>query len=367
MNLLAKCAAVVVIISLWDSQTLGQAPQRFELIEPNGQVTATVQFRHSSLLISESTGQRFLFQREPRYDSIDGGFLSYYNQTLNRVIRLPRSGRGAMQTADFDDLTPRYQVMRRTIRPVVGPPGSPGIVAGGGLLGPVLGTGPRIVPDYGGGGPNALNYPYSAYRNGLRRFRQPQSVLLQSKTVPNPPLPPVTIQLASSGSRELRVAVNDLQSPSQTQKLKIAPRTSVPVKLQRDSGATLVQRFQVVTPLGDVVTRDITTPVPPAVRYEVVVHEWAMQSVAIDRTGRSANVIEDINFQGRGLGRFPLPAGDQLQAGTIDAYQVAKQSGNQGSVAPLIEPKTNAPDNVSNLERAIFEAQQRAVRKNGGR
>lgn len=86
-----------------------------------------------------------------------------------------------------------------------------------------------------------------------------------------------------------------------------------------------------------------------------------MQSVAIDRTGKSPSVIEDINMQGRGIGRFVLPAGSHLQSGTIDVYQMAEAVGNPGAVAPLVpDERFPGSQNATPLERAILDAQLRA-------
>ncbi|MGI9470308.1 MAG: hypothetical protein ACR2NZ_02170, partial [Rubripirellula sp.] len=106
-----------------------------------------------------------------------------------------------------------------------------------------------------------------------------------------------------------------------------------------------------------------------ATRYEIVVHEWAMQSVAIDRTGKSPNVIEDINFQGRGIGRFLLPAGPALQSGVIGVYSAAASQGNAGTVQPIV-PTEDLPvrgNNARRLEDAVLEAQRAAQRRASGR
>ena len=87
-----------------------------------------------------------------------------------------------------------------------------------------------------------------------------------------------------------------------------------------------------------------TTPVPPAPRYELVIHEWKLQSVAIDRTGKSPNVIEDTNFQGKGIGRFLLPPGDQLKSGTLDVVRTALEARNAGSVSPLLDDSGRTPE-----------------------
>jgi hypothetical protein len=123
----------------------------------------------------------------------------------------------------------------------------------------------------------------------------------------------------------------------------------------------LVRRYATYDAFGLPVTRSVSIPIPPESRYEVVVHEWAVQSVAIDRTGKSPDPIEDINMQGRGIGRFRLPPADQLRGATIDVFARARAADNPGSVAPMVPPdrQTGPADNASRLERAIREVRER--------
>lgn len=212
------------------------------------------------------------------------------------------------------------------------------------------------VPAFGPGPP--LNVTPS-----ILPGRPPQSTLLDSKLVRGPDLPPARVQLQNSTRRPLQVAVVDLIDQTTSQSLRIPPRSQVEVKLARTAGATRISQYRTYDEYGLPVVREIVTEVDPPVRYELAVHEWAMQSVAIDRTGKSPNPIEDINMQGRGIGRFPLPAGEQLQSGSIDVMQAALAANNPGAVGPL--PSEGAgpiSDNASILERAVLEAQQRAIR-----
>jgi hypothetical protein len=68
----------------------------------------------------------------------------------------------------------------------------------------------------------------------------------------------------------------------------------------------------------------------------VSVYEEFLQSIAIDRTGKSPNVIEDINYQPRSVGFLLLPPGDQLQDNSVlDVYRAAADSKNPGAVRKL--------------------------------
>lgn len=330
--------------------------QTYELVDPSGLVGATVEVDRGRLALVERTGERLYFSREARYDSPDGRFVGFLNFELNRILRFPRSGSGQMQTADLDDPNPQF---RHTVR-IVRPFGSTAIIRQAplsGFGGPVVpfdrSAGPVMIPPY-----HLVPYvdPYITGYRGL--IPQPQSVLIDSQTVPNPPLPPARVTLRNDGPREVQVSVVDMKNPSGTRSMRIAAGDFVEVSLDRDSGAKQVQKYRVVTALGETISKEIVRDVPPTARYELVVHEWRIQSVAIDRTaGAGENPIEDINFQGRGIGRFLLPPGPELQSGTIDVYSAARSRGNEATIAPIV-PDDNRGDDSSPLEQAIRDAQR---------
>ncbi len=60
------------------------------------------------------------------------------------------------------------------------------------------------------------------------------------------------------------------------------------------------------------------------------------KSIAIDRTGKSPNPIEDINMQPRSIGFFLVPPGDAIREGSVlDVYRVAEDAKNPGAVRRL--------------------------------
>ncbi len=79
------------------------------------------------------------------------------------------------------------------------------------------------------------------------------------------------------------------------------------MQLPRDAGGRSVEVYQALGLDGTYQNREVVREIPPTVRYQVTIHQWQVQSIAIDRTGKSPNVIEDVNMQGRGLGMFSLP------------------------------------------------------------
>lgn len=358
MRFLFGVLSVLVLVVLTDNAWA----QRFDVVEPSGRVSGTIELSSGRLLFFDESGSRSYFSRERRYDSSDGRFVGYFNFDRNHVLRFPRSCDGSMQTADLDDPYPRFRNTISRVRRAGG--------VRGGYAGANFGSPGYVVPSYGRGfgpsypdtnigyGPSpGYSRPYSA---GYRSPPRAQSVLIDSEVIPNPPLPPARIVLRNDGPREVQVAVVDLASSSAPSSLRLQPRQTREISLERDSGAKRVAHYRVVTPLGDSITKEIVSELPPQIRYEVVVHEWAVQSIAIDRTGKSPNPIEDVNMQGRGIGRFPLPPGPALQSGTIDVYSTARREGNAGTVGPIV-PRSDQPrDNASILERVILDAQRGA-------
>lgn len=331
--IICACAGLLCV-------TLASA-QDYEIVDRAGRVTATATIQRGQLIVVESTGERIVFKREPRYDSADQRFRAFLNLNLQRVLRLPSAGHGVMQIAELDDPQPQFRNTLRSVR--------------------VSEVDTRFGYVPGQGYPYGWNtnsqqgsYPYiSGYRPA-----RPRSVLIDTKTTANPPLPVAKLTLVNSGPEELLVTVVDLKL-DQPKELRIRPSQRIDLELQRDAGAKRVQRYQTINIYGDPVIKQVVTDIPPAVRHEIIVHQWVLQSIAIDRTGKSPSPIEDMNFQGKGLGRFTLPPGDQLQTGTLDVYRAALSARNQGSVTPITAQEKQIGDALPPLQRAIQDLQQR--------
>ncbi|MDA8745175.1 hypothetical protein N9N28_11125 [Rubripirellula amarantea] len=340
--------------------------QTFDFVDASGVPTAKIELGRGRLIVYEHTGERIYFSRDSRYDSVGGGYLGYYNPDLNRVMRFPRSGVGPLQVADFDDPFPRYTTTIRSLRRARPGKGGIAIPRPGFVPAPSLGAsapgwgGPFYPPTFGvypGLDPYGAAFPPS---NGLGYgpiARPPQSVVLDSKIVSGPPLSPARVSFVNDGPRPVEVAIVDRKEPSKQRAFLLAPRQSQQVTLERDPTQTRIQNVRVVTLDGDAITKEITSELSPSDRYEVVVREQQIQSIAIDRTPGGNNAIEDINFSGKGLGRFLLPPGDELQSGTIQVYSAAKSQGNANTVSPILAEE-DYRDQSSPLERVLRDAQR---------
>lgn len=185
----------------------------------------------------------------------------------------------------------------------------------------------------------------------------PAIEMVQHEVRGQPELPPAKTTLVNSQNNELWIVIADLRGGPE-QHIKIPPRGSVDVELERDAGATIVESYQVTNAFGQVFREEFVTAIPPATLYDITVYERFLQSIAIDRTGKSPNKIEDVNYQPKSVGIIPVPPGDQFRGGPVDVYQSAKRRNNAGGVRPIRpedwEPKEKTEDPV---ERALREAQ----------
>lgn len=165
---------------------------------------------------------------------------------------------------------------------------------------------------------------------------QPSYRVVNEQIVSNPQLPPVSLRISNTHSDGLLVLLADRRNPAAPKRLRIPQGGSEIVVLERDSGATVTQTVEWADSFGNWDRREIQIPVPPVVLYDLSVYEEFLQSIAIDATGKSPNVIEDINYQPRSVGFLLLPAGEQLQDNSvIDVYPAAADSQNPGAVRRL--------------------------------
>ncbi|EMI58495.1 hypothetical protein [Rhodopirellula sallentina] len=322
-----------------------------EMVDGYGNITGVVDVARDGLTVIENTGDRFFYRRARDYDLLGGRYLGFYNQGLNRIIRFPRSGRGPVERADLNTPYPQFVPASVSVRPIgsgpgfapyidvwlaprpvvpaypgITPYGVPPVVSGYYSSGTTLSVGP-IGPAIGLG-PSPL---ISRFPNA-----QLQSTVSESRIVEVGRLKPVEIEFVNTHNETLIVTLTDVRHPGREPEYRLEPGGSQRVRLPRDAGQVRIDLYESFDPLGNPVQREHRVALAPEPRYEVIVHRLRIQSIAIDRTGKSPNEIEDINVQGVGVGRFILPPGDQLVSGTIDVYAVATGAANPGSVAPIV-------------------------------
>jgi hypothetical protein len=166
----------------------------------------------------------------------------------------------------------------------------------------------------------------------------PQYRTVQQQFVANPPLPPINITLLNTHQDELLILFADHRNSRNPTKIRIPVGKGEPIQIQRDAGGSIVETVEIADALGNWSQQQYTTPVPPSVLYDLSVYEIFLQSIAIDRTGKSPNPVEDTNYQPRSIGYFLIPPGSEMQPDmVIDVYQTAVEAGNAGAVRRLNE------------------------------
>jgi len=159
---------------------------------------------------------------------------------------------------------------------------------------------------------------------------------IQQSFLPNASLPSIPVQFVNTHREALIVLVADLRSGISLQRLRIPAGSQLTYTLDRDSGGTFIETFEVRSPFGRWERREFRTAIPPAAYYDISVYEEFLQSIAIDRTGTSPDPIEDINYQPRSIGLFIVPPGPAVAAGTtFDLYSLAQAANNAGAVRRL--------------------------------
>ena len=194
----------------------------------------------------------------------------------------------------------------------------------------------------------------------------PQFRTAQQQVVPSAPLRPVSARIVNSHSDTLIVLVADRRHTQSIQKLRIPAGGSERIQLDRDPGASIVETVETMDTFGNWNQQQFNTPIPPAVLYDMSVYEEFLQSIAIDRTGKSPNPIEDINYQPRSIGFFLIPPGNELpENADIDAHRIAEDAQNPGAVRrlnPRDLQKANATPETDPLKDLLNKFQkQRAA------
>lgn len=169
------------------------------------------------------------------------------------------------------------------------------------------------------------------------------------------PLPPAQVRLRNSHRNELLVVLGDLRTGQVARQLRIPAGGISMIDIPRDPGGVLIERYEILTPNGYVAIDEIQTLLPPASWFDLSVYEIFLQSIAIDRTGKSPQAIEDVNYQPRSIGFFVLPPGNRLADDVVlDPYQTAMAQQNPGGVRPLQRQSPTRPSEDI-LERTLRE------------
>ncbi|QDS95441.1 hypothetical protein FF011L_42370 [Roseimaritima multifibrata] len=199
----------------------------------------------------------------------------------------------------------------------------------------------------------------ASYQRPPAHLHLPVVRLVQHEYRPLPAGRPARIQLFNSHRSEIRIVLTDLMNQRSYPQQSIQPGQSIPVSLERDLGGEIIERYEVSDSTGRIHVDEFITVVPPAILYDISVYEKFLQSIAIDRTGKSPNVIEDVNYQAKSVGIFPLPAGNALRDGMqIDVWQEAVLQANPGGVrGPISLPSQRTPA-LSPMEKVLQEQQR---------
>ncbi len=260
--------------------------------------------QQASLVIRDAAGQESLYRREPQLDSNDGQWTGYYSRDVRQAIQWPQSNQGPMRIGTLDR---SQQWQFRTSRM-------------------------SIQPQQNGNASNTFLKPSTPILPAV----QPLYRSVSQNVISNSPLPPAEVTLTNTHNETLILLIADQRNGGTTQKLRIPRGASERFTIERDSGATIVETFEVRSNYGDWDRREFRTPVPPAPIYDISVYEEFLQSIAIDRTGTSPNPIEDINYQPRSIGLFIVPPGSALpDRATLDPYRAAQAANNAGAVRRL--------------------------------
>ncbi len=208
--------------------------------------------------------------------------------------------------------------------------------------------------------PNQMWLPYTA--PAVPAF-QPFARTVSTEVLPNSQLPPARLDLKNTHRYALVVLLGDSRQGDAFEQIRIEPGAVQTLSLERDAGATVVERVETRTLGGGWQRQEFVTAIPPAAYYDLSVYEEHLQSIAIDATGTSPNPIEDVNYVPKSVGWLPLPPGAQLPArGELDVYPRALAANNPGAVRRM-DPRQFDEGPTQNPLESILEKYQSVPRK----
>jgi hypothetical protein len=179
---------------------------------------------------------------------------------------------------------------------------------------------------------------------------------VSTQVVPNPPLGPAKVELVNQHSETVWVLLADHRAGGAVKTIRIPAGSSETVELDRDAGSVVEETYEVLLSNGQWNRQVFRTNVPPAVLYDISIYEEFLQSIAIDRTGKSPNTIEDINYQPKSVGWFLIPPGDSIpEQYAMDVYDAAKSAGNPGAVRRIDPKLLDKPSKAVDPLKAILQ------------
>jgi hypothetical protein len=154
-----------------------------------------------------------------------------------------------------------------------------------------------------------------------------------TQVVLDPPLPPARLELFNSHRSAIRILLADRRPGGVVTELTIAPNNSETISIERAPGARLIESREIRNGFGQWIQETVEFRIPPERIYDLSVYEEFLQSIAIDRTGKSPSPIEDVNYVPRSVGFLLIPSGDALPETTRwDLYRMALAADNPGAV-----------------------------------
>jgi hypothetical protein len=162
---------------------------------------------------------------------------------------------------------------------------------------------------------------------------QPFWRTVSQEMIPNSPLPPAQLSLVNTHRNALFVLLGDQRGPGKVQQIRIEPNQTATLTLERDAGATLIETYEIRSTTGIWDRQQFTTAIPAKTLYDISVYEEFLQSIAIDRTGKSPIPIEDVNYMPKSVGWLLIPPGARLpQSSSMNVLEQARAANNPGAV-----------------------------------
>jgi len=165
--------------------------------------------------------------------------------------------------------------------------------------------------------------------------------LVRRRIIPNPELPPAKVALMNPSEDDLIVQIVDQFQPRQPEEIKIPQRGEAVRSLARDAGGRIEEIYLAPGPVGTLVERTETYPIPPQQRYTLVVWSDKVTYRYIDRRkNKPQGATPSFDLKTHvSLGVIPIPPGSLLGDGErVDVPEIAKRINNPGAARFYPQP-----------------------------